>query len=331
MKHGLLLATWIASAAVLLPTSVPAQGIERSPEAVIAKVNAEPITLMELETVLSRSARASFYHGQVSPERLAELRQKVLGEIITERLVLAEARKRGIAPDEAAVEARIAAFEQQYKDSPQWPQIREQALPQLRAKMRENSLRARLEAQAREVPAPTEAQLKAFYDKNIPSFTEPQRTRVSAILLKVDPSAPRATWDAAKQEAERIRARLLKGESFADLAAMHSADPSSKNGGDMGYLHRGMLAGEVEESLDKLPVGELSEPILMLQGYGVFKMTERKAPQVRKLDEVRERAAELYRRNTGEKRWTEMTEKLRREAKIWIDEPFKPKQSAARN
>lgn len=331
MKHGLLLATWIASAAVLLPTSAFAQGIERTPEAVIAKVNADPITMMELETVLSRSARASFYHGQVSPERLAELRQKVLGEIITERLVLAEARKRGITPDEAAVEERIASFENQYKDSPQWPQIREQALPQLRAKMRDNSMRARLEAQVRDVDQPTEAQLKAFYDKNIPSFTEPQRTRVSAILLKVDPAAPRTTWDAAKQEAERIRARLLKGESFEELAKMHSGDNSAGNGGDMGYLHRGMLATEVEEAIDKLAVGTLSEPILMLQGYGVFKLTDRKAPQVRKLDEVRERATELYRRNTGDKRWTDMTEKLRREAKIWIDEPFKPKQSAARN
>lgn len=331
MKHGLLLATWIASSAILLPASAHSQTMERSAEAVIAKVNASPITMMELETVLSRTVRQSFYHGSVSPERLAELRQKVLGDMITERLVLAEARKRGLSLDEAAVEERIAAFEKQYKDSPQWPQMREEALPGLREKMREYSLRARLETQVRDVPAPNEAQLKAFYKDNIPSFTEPQRIRVSAIMLKVDPAAPRETWDAARQEAERIRARLLKGESFADLAKMHSSDPSAGNGGDMGYLHRGMLAKEAEEAIEALAVGNLSEPILMLQGYGVFQLTERLPPQVRKLEDVRERAVELYRRNTSEKRWMETTEKLRRDAKIWIDEPFKPKQSAARN
>ncbi|WP_448191363.1 peptidylprolyl isomerase [Azospirillum sp. sgz301742] len=331
MKRGLLLASWIASAAILLPTSAYPQSQDRPADAIIAKVASAPITMMELDAVLARTVRQSFYHGSVTPERLVELRQKVLGEMITERLVLAEARKRGIGPDEAAVEERLAGFEKQYKDSPQWPQMREEAIPALREKMRENSLRARLEAQVRDVAAPTEAQLKTFYKDNISSFTEPQRTRVSVILLKVDPSAPRETWDAARQEAERIRARLLKGESFADLAKMHSNDPSANNGGDMGYLHRGMLPGEIEEALEKLAIGKLSEPLLMLQGYGVFQLTERLPAQVRKLEDVRERATELYRRNTGEKRWAELAEKLRRETKIWIDEPFKPKPSAARN
>ena len=335
MKHGLLVATWIASTAVLMPSSAFAQNapnhIERPADAAIATVNGEAITAKELETALSRSARQSFYHGQVSPERVAELRQKVIAELIAERLVLAEARKRGLKPDEAIVEQRIAAFEQQYKDSPQWPQMREQALPGLRDKMRENSLRARLEAQVREVAAPSEAELKAFYKDSISSFTEPQRQRVSVIILKVDPSAPRATWDAAKDEAGRIRARLLKGESFVDLSKMHSNDPSAGQGGDMGYLHRGMLPDEAEQALEKLPVNAVSEPILLLQGYGVFKVTERSPSRVRKLADVRERATELYQRNTGEKRWNDLQENLRRQAKIWIDEPFRSKQPAGHN
>jgi len=331
MKYGLLMAAWIASSAVLLPSSVHSQDARHAAGVVVAKVNGEAITAMEMEAALSRAARQTFYHGAVNEERLDELRQKVLDELIADRLVLAEAKKRGIGPDESVVEERIAAYEQQYKDSQQWKQMREQVLPELRAKMRENSMRSRLEAQIREVPAPTEAQLAAFYKENIASFTEPQRTRVSVILLKVDPSSPTAVWEAAKSEAERIRARIARGEAFGDLAKMHSGDPSADKGGDMGYLHRGMLAADAEQALEKMKIGDLSQPIQLLQGYALFQLTERQPARVRALQDVRERATELYRRNTGEKLWAKTTEGLRRQATIWLDEPYRPKRAAVRD
>ncbi|HYH22164.1 MAG TPA: peptidylprolyl isomerase [Azospirillum sp.] len=331
MKLDLLLAAWLASSALLLPFVVQAQEIERPGAAVVAKINDQPITWTDLETALARASRQTFYHGSVSPERVAELRRKVLDDMIVEQLLLSEAKRRGIAPDDAMVEERIAKYEAQYKDSQQWPALREQVLPELRARMRENSQRSRLEAEVRNVSPPTDAQLEAFYKENLPLFTEPARSRVSMILLTVDPGAPQATWDAAKQEAERIRDRILKGASFADLAKMHSNDQSSAQGGDMGYLHRGMLARDAQDPVDQLEVGQLSEPILLLQGYGLFQLTDRLAERRRSLEDVRERAVELYRRNTGEKRWADTTVSLRRKARIWIDDALRQKPSAASN
>ena len=53
----------------------------------------------------------------------------------------------------------------------------------------------------RKVPEPTEAQARAYYDAHKDLFVEPEKLRLSVILLKVDPSAPKAAWDKARDEA----------------------------------------------------------------------------------------------------------------------------------
>jgi parvulin-like peptidyl-prolyl isomerase len=149
-------------------------------------------------------------------------------------------------------------------------------------------------------------------------FTEPAKQRVSLILLKVDPSSAQAVWDQAMEKGKAIVGRLDKGADFAEVARLHSGDQSAASGGDMGYMHRGAIAEHVAQWLDKLALNQVSEPLQILEGIGIFKVTERVAPQLHPLLKVRDRAVQLWRREQSELAWKGLIDRLRAAAAIKV-------------
>ncbi len=72
----------------------------------------------------------------------------------------------------------------------------------------------------------------------------------------------------ALQKALDAQSRIAGGESFEDVAKEVSEDvATAESGGDLGWLPRGRLPGEVEEAAFSLGVGELSDPIKTPSGY----------------------------------------------------------------
>lgn len=74
----------------------------------------------------------------------------------------------------------------------------------------------------------SDAEIQEYYDKNKDLFSRPEERRARHVLVQVDPSADTATIEAAQQEIADVAARARAGEDFAALAAQHSDDPGSK-------------------------------------------------------------------------------------------------------
>lgn len=284
-----------------------------------ATVGDKVITAAEFEAALQNTLRQKFYHRQVPDGKLQEYQREVADTLINRVLLLAESRRRGIEPDRARIDAEVAGYEKRYAQSPGWKKNRETMLPAVVRNLEERSLLDRLEAAVRETPAPAEAQLKAYYDGHRDLFTEPEQFKLSLILLKVDPSSPRATWDRAREEAAGIRKRLAGGADFGELARIHSTDASAERGGDMGYLHMGMIPEPLVAQMKEMRTGQISEPVTLLEGVAVFRFEERKVSRTRAFTEIRERAEQLWRRDEGERRWKELVGTLRQGATIRID------------
>jgi parvulin-like peptidyl-prolyl isomerase len=173
----------------------------------------------------------------------------------------------------------------------------------------------------RAVPAPDERETRAYYAAHQEQFTEPEQVRVSLIVLRVDPASPRAEWEKAREKALALRARVLGGEDFGELARLHSADPSAAKGGDLGYLHRGMLPDALQAGvIDALPLAQVSEPIGLLEGIALVRVDARKQAKLRAYEEVRVRAAQLTAREKGETAWKKLIASLRSEVPIRVDE-----------
>ena len=140
------------------------------------------------------------------------------------------------------------------------------------------------------------------------------------ILLKVDPSATSATWKKSDEQAQALVKRVRAGEDFAALARQHSGDGSAQQGGDMGYLHSGMLPDGTQEAMSKLKIGEISDSLRMLEGFALFRLTDRKAAKLHGFDAVKVRAQELAQREQSDAVWTAFVADLKTKTPAQIDQ-----------
>lgn len=282
---------------------------------IFATVGDTVIPVEEFEANFHAGVRQRFYHGSVPAEQLAAFRREVADEIIDRILLLQEAERREIAPDTDWVNGQLAQLAPRIARSPDPRQAEEIVHAQLLA----DSLIMQLKAQVEAVPEIDEASLRAWYREHPDKFTTPERTRVSMILLKVEPWAGGEAWEAAYHEAGRIIERLKAGGEFAALARLHSADASAAQGGDLGYVHKGMLAPEAQKVVDELAPGELSGPVQLLQGFALFRLEERTAPVLNDFEHVAERAYGLMQRELQEQARDRLLADLRARTTITID------------
>jgi parvulin-like peptidyl-prolyl isomerase len=290
------------------------------PADTFAVVGTVTLTAADYRAAFGAAARDKFYHSKPPEAEVAAYQREVGDDLVNRVLLVEEAKKRGVKPDAEQVKQRLARYEARSRHSPNWDKERARLLESMTVQLENQSRYEQLEAQVRKVPEPTEAQARAYYDAHKDLFVEPEKLRLSVILLKVDPSAPKAAWDKARTEAAALRKRIAGGEDFAALARRHSGDPTAQDGGDMGYLHRGMLPDGVDKVADKLKPGEVSEPVSLLEGVALLKMNDRKAAQQRSYAEVRERAGDLWQREEGDKRWKKLAAELRKATPVRINE-----------
>lgn len=286
----------------------------------IAIVNGEKIGIADYVSALRRGMRKRFYHGKIPDDELKKFHKEVAEELVERELKIQEAKRRGIKPDAAAVDKGINDYDANFKDDPEWQKAKDTVLSVVRQKLEGDSIAQKLEIAVHEVGEPSKAELKSYYDAHHDLFTTPEQVRVALILLRVDPSSTTAVWEQANQEATSIADRLAKGAEFAELARIHSSDPSAQNGGDMGYIHAGMLGENAQKVLDLMETGETSAPVIMLEGVAIFRLIDRQKATLNPFDSVKERAVKLLKRDKGEQQWQALLAKLHKDAKIELND-----------
>lgn len=311
----LLITGLLVSAFVQAQASTPPAN-----ERLYATVNGARITQQEFHTAFANHVRQTLYHGQVPEERMLAARKEVTDRMIDRILLLEEADRRQLAADPASIDETIAGYEKRYANSAQWQERRETLLPGLRKQLAEQGKLDKLEQAVRLVPEPTLAEVRAYYHARSDLFTEPEKLRLRTILLKVDPSSPPAAWDAARDEAARIARQLRDGAEFAELARLHSNDRSAVEGGDMGYLHVGMIPESLQSRIEQFSVGSTSDPIDVLEGIAIFRLEDRQSAKLRGFDDVAGRAKDLLLREKRDQAWAELVARLRASANIVLVE-----------
>lgn len=123
--------------------------------------------------------------------------------------------------------------------------------------------------------AVSEAELRAYYDKNKTLFERPGRAVVSLVVIPRTVSA--ADSAAVRARAQALREEIVGGASFADVAKRESADSvSAAEGGSLGTGGRNRFVEPFEKAAYALKVGEVSQPVLTPFGYHLIKVDEKK-------------------------------------------------------
>ena len=289
-------------------------------ENIVLRINDISISESEFESIFRAAVKQKYYHGRVLEDELQAFKKQVAEDLVTQILVHSEAIASGLEPDRAEIAAGIDAYNLKYADSPEWQDQRDQVIPLLTKRLERQNLLEKTEAEIKNIAKPEAEQIAKYYEKYTEKFTEPKRVWGSIILLKVLPSAEENTWTGKIDAAEQLKLRIEKGEEFATLAKQYSGHPSAVNGGDLGYLHQGMLDAGVQEKVETLAIKQISDPIRVLEGIVLFRLNGVQAEKLKLFDEVKQRAAGLLYRELQDKAWDNYVAELKASANIYVNE-----------
>lgn len=281
------------------------------PDEVFAQVGDATISTVEFNQYVEWRQRQKFFHGKSDVEAMGEFRRSVSQDLIDGVLLRREAARRGVAVASAsAVDGNSSASN--------FP-LGEQLPPVLQSLLLAGNALHEFEAQVKTTAPVTEAEVRGYYDANADKFTLPERVRPSVILLKVPPYAAATQWRQSLDRLREWREQIVKGTSFEELARQYSQHESAANGGDLGLVHKGMLTRELQDIVDSLKVGELAQPITVLQGGLLVRLNERQPATQRSFVEAATRARQLLEKERGELAWQRLLLELRQNTHVVVN------------
>ncbi len=129
-------------------------------------------------------------------------------------------------------------------------------------------------------------ELKAYYQQNIDQFKVQNRVHVEHILFKTVGKTDAEVAEIQKT-AEGVLKKAKSGANFEELAKQYSEDTSKTKGGDIGWIVEGQTVPEFQQSAFSQPVGSISDLVKTQYGFHIIKVLEKETARTKSFEEVR--------------------------------------------
>jgi foldase protein PrsA len=282
-----------------------------------AKVNGERISVEQLD----RELRTILENEQIQEVMAQQLQlqpgEEILGQgkgtlntaVVANQLTLKilyelvhqEVQRRDISFSAAERQRAEQAATQQFGD----PALFRRLPESYRNEVVRNAMEfAGLQARIADDTEPTDADVRAYYDENAAQFSG---RCVSHILVETRP------------EIDKLRADIVAGASFAEVARQSSTDTGSgQEGGFLGCFPVGEPLENIVEPFktvaESLPAGQLSEPVQTQFGFHLITVTEG-----RPFEDVAGQIREQLAQSGGQQRLREVLRQLVDKARIEVN------------
>ncbi len=265
MKRSLALA-----AAALAAVTLVAAGCGDSDEVpadAVAVVDGSSITRASLDDLLARAKKSYVAQKRSFPKAgtsdYQTLQTQAVAYLVQREEYAREAEKLGIQVKDTQIAKKVDQVRKQYFSGSQAKFVqglKEQGYTEatLREEIRSQLLTEGIYKNVTNGVKITDADLKAYYDKNKANYTVPESRAVRHILVKT------------KSEADKIRAELVAGGDFAALAKANSLDPGSKDQGGKLTVSRGQTVAPFDKAAFSLETNEVSQPVKTQFGYHII-------------------------------------------------------------
>jgi len=158
---------------------------------------------------------------------------------------------------------------------------------------------------------PDDSVLKDRYEKEKARFESAEQREASHILVKVGGKGSPDDQKAALAKAQDIEKQIKEGKDFAALAKQYSDDFGSKNqGGDLGWLDKGVTDEAFENALFALDKGQVSEPVLGSEGYHIIELRDVRPGKTRSFEEVKPELLKAYQSTERDRLYSEKAGRL---------------------
>jgi peptidyl-prolyl cis-trans isomerase SurA len=257
------------------PASNGVQPLDR----IIAVVNDDVILQSQLNQTMGTVAhQIQQSGGQLPPTDV--LAKQVLQRLILNQLLVQKARDGGVRVSDDQVDAAVANIAQQNKMS----------VPQMQAAMQQQGVdygafRDQLRDQllVRAVQQQVMQQSSQVSDAEIdnliasPAFKQGE-VHLARILVGLPEGADAKQIAAAQAKADQIESDLKSGKDFATLAVSDSSAPEALDGGDLGWRRVDELPPSVQQIVNALQPGGITEPLRDASGFTIIKLEGKREP-----------------------------------------------------
>lgn len=254
----------------------------RQGDHIVALVNSEPITHIELQNRIESARAALAQRGQDMSE--TALQQQVLDLLIAERLQLQEARELKLTIDDFTLEQaeRSVAEQNGVSVSAMYQELaasgvgREEFRNQLRnqltlMRVRERAVESRTRVSDRE--------LDQYLRENPVDLGQPMPDALNLghVLVVVPEQANAAQEAEYKARIDQARQQLQQGRSLAEVASEFSDANEARHGGELGLRPTTQYPELFLQAVENQPVGTLVGPIRSPAGYHLLQVIDRQS------------------------------------------------------
>lgn len=252
-------------------------------DGIVATVDNEPILMSDLREEVApflADLKSQGATDQQIQQEMEQAFQKALDRYIERLLLYRKAINEGLQVDEKEIDDRVAKIKKRYGSPEEFDKLLEESgemMSEFRERVKQQiialsyAIKKRKEFE-KEITI-SEPEIAKYYNEHIEEFQNPQRTKVRRIFLT-----------ASKESDERARVRerimgiwekLKQGADFASVAENESQGPEADREGLIGWVSKGDLVPELEQAVEKLSVGEISQPIETEWGFHILKVEEK--------------------------------------------------------
>jgi peptidyl-prolyl cis-trans isomerase SurA len=307
----------------LLPFSVAAATLPVPLTSIVAVVNDDIITSLEVEQALKPLLRDAEKKAPLSDGARRELRTTVVTGLIDKKLAEQKIKELNIKVSDDELRQSIEDVKKQNNLTQEslMLALAGQGLTyeQYKSQMRDQLERLRLVSQ--EVKAKIQVgdqELRDYYEANRSLFAEEESFRARHIFIKIPKEATPSQLDALAARVEAIRKETQGPVDFAAMAARYTEDATGKDGGSLGVFKKGDMQGEFVQLLERLKPGEVSGIIKTPSGYHIIKLEERIPGRAKSFDEVKPDIEERLYKKKSEERFKQWLAEMKKEATIEI-------------
>jgi len=245
---------------------------------IVAEVNNDIITLYDLNRKAApymKRVKAMARPLEEERRMIYELREKVLDQMIDEKLTDQEIERYNIKVSEETIDNTIEEMKKRTYMTDQ--QLRDRlekdglTMDEYRTQMKNQILRVRLiNREVKSKIVITDEDIRAYYEKNRQRYAGEGSVHLRQILLNVPSSAGEEEKRIMREKLAAIRQQVIDGASFEALARQYSESPLAKDGGDLGTFKMSDLAPYILNALSGLKAGQVTEIVENDRGMQLF-------------------------------------------------------------
>lgn len=304
---------------IFLGLSITTVAFAEIVDKIVVVVNDEVITQREIDRKMFPVAQQlrTQYDETSYNEKIKEAYTYIIEQIIRDKLVLSEARRRGVEVSEGEIQGQVDDVKTKFESEEEFYLALENQGISLK-ELKDNygaSLMAKklmdIEVGAKISIVP--AEICGYYEEHKEQFTMPSSAKVRTVLVKI--TADRNS-EAALALAKEAQVKLRNGADFSEVAKEYSDSLSAAQGGDMGYVKEGEMIKRIDDAVFSLKKGETSDIVRTDLGYHIFKVEDLKESRQYTFEEVSDRIEKFIFKTKFEERFEDFMKQLEENAYI---------------